>query len=152
MQKSMCSQTDVIKAKTGTMESCMMGCSTWNLKQHRRRHRTKRNWNHEPTGEGFVFLVWGWEGAEFPTEPLKCWCFQASRESTRSMNTKVHRWLSLAPARLATQNARTKQQWETAQVSCRSTLIKLLNLRRSQVDLLPSSGKGWKSRSSLWQN
>lgn len=63
---------------------------------------------------------------------------------TRSRRTKVHRRQSLAPARLAAENTWSKLLREAVRMWCRSSVIKLLNLRR-KVALLPSSGEGWRS-------
>lgn len=150
MQKSLCSQTDVIKAKTGTMESHTMVWSTWNLKQHRRRHWTKRTWHCWPAR---VWVGFSCLGNERELNLLQShWSAGAFRRDAREAQaprcTDDSLWL------LQTQPPREHETStggrEAVPLCCRSTRIKLLNLRRSQVDLLPSSGKGQKSSSITW--
>lgn len=66
--------------------------------------------------------------------------------SMRSTNTKVHRWQSLAPARLATQNTWTELLWEAGWACHRPSVIKIRSLRHEVDHLVPSSGEAKKEQ------
>lgn len=137
------------QGQIGTMESRTMVCSTWNLKQHRRRHSTNGKWNYwvrvflSPP----LFLVGWWER----DERISCRASEVLVFSSIKRKLKKHEQQG---TQMTVSGSSTSSQTECVnqvlECSCEPTMIQLVSSRTSQADLLPSRAEGWKSVTNVW--